>query len=82
SDYFRQVVVNTSFLNSESWIILSNIEQSIKDKIELVGTPLKDWNINIYRGLLTGYNEAFIIDDKKKQELIKMDPKSDEIIRP
>ena len=82
SDYFRQVAVNTSFLNSESWIILSNIEQSIKDKIELIGTPLKDWNINIYRGLLTGYNEAFIIDDKKKQELIKMDPKSDEIIRP
>jgi hypothetical protein len=37
---------------------------------------LKDWNINIYRGILTGYNEAFIIDGKKKDELIAEDPKS------
>lgn len=43
---------------------------------------MKDWNINIYRGILTGYNEAFIIDGKKKEELIAQDPKSAEIIRP
>jgi len=47
-----------------------------------VGVPLKDWDINIYRGILTGYNEAFIIDGKKKDELIAEDPKSAEIIRP
>jgi adenine-specific DNA-methyltransferase len=63
-------------------VILSPIEQRIKEKIEAVGTPLKDWNINIYRGILTGYNEAFIIDGKKKDELIAEDPKSAEIIRP
>ena len=44
--------------------------------------PLKDWDINIYRGILTGYNEAFIIDGKKRDELIAEDPKSAEIIRP
>ena len=44
--------------------------------------PLKHWDINIYRGILTGYNEAFIIDGKKKDELIAEDPKSAEIIRP
>ena len=43
---------------------------------------MKDWDINIYRGVLTGYNEAFIIDGKKKDELIAEDPKSAEIIRP
>ncbi|CAM2761397.1 TaqI-like C-terminal specificity domain-containing protein [Weeksella virosa] len=43
---------------------------------------MKDWDINIYRGILTGYNEAFIIDGKKKDELIAEDPKSAEIIRP
>ena len=43
---------------------------------------MKDWNINIYRGILTGYNEAFIIDGKKKDELMAEDPKSAEIIRP
>jgi len=47
-----------------------------------VGVPLKDWDISIYRGILTGYNEAFIIDGKKKDELIAEDPKSAEIIRP
>ena len=63
-------------------MILSPIEQRIKAKIEAVGTPLKDWDINIYRGILTGYNEAFIVDGKKKDELIAKDPKSAEIIRP
>lgn len=63
-------------------MILSPIEQRIKEKIEQLGTPLKEWQINIYRGILTGYNEAFIIDGKKKEELIKQDPKSAEIIRP
>jgi adenine-specific DNA-methyltransferase len=63
-------------------VILTPIEQNIKEKIEKVGTPLKDWKINIYRGILTGYNEAFIIDGKKKDELISADPKSAEIIRP
>ena len=63
-------------------MILSPIEQRIKAKIEAVGTQLKDWDINIYRGILTGYNEAFIIDGKKKDELIAEDEKSAEIIRP
>lgn len=62
--------------------MLSPIEQSIKAKIEAVGTPLKDWDITINRGILTGYNEAFIISGEKKDELIAQDPKSAEIIRP
>ena len=75
---------NASICNfsSESWVVLSLIEQRIKAKIEAVGTPLKDWDIHIYRGVLTGYNEAFIIDGKTKEKLIAEDPKSAEIIRP
>ncbi|UWX66205.1 Eco57I restriction-modification methylase domain-containing protein [Empedobacter stercoris] len=82
SIYFEQHYNISSFNSSDSWIVLSEIEQQIKAKIEAVGTPLKDWNINIYRGILTGYNEAFIIDGNKKDELIASDPKSAEIIRP
>ena len=59
-----------AFTNSDSWVILSPIEQSIKRKIEAVGTPLKDWDINIYRGVLTGYNEAFIISTEKRDEIL------------
>ena len=82
SVYFRQNATVCNFSKSESWVVLSEIEQKIKAKIEAVGIPLKDWDINIYRGILTGYNEAFIIDGKKKEELIAEDPKSAEIIRP
>lgn len=82
SVFVRQQGTECNFSSKESWTILSPIEQSIKRKIEAVGTPLKDWNINIYRGILTGYNDAFIIDGATKDKLIKEDPKSAEIIRP
>ena len=58
------------FSSSESWVVLSPIEQSIKKKIEAVGTPLRDWNINVYRGVLTGCNEAFIINIEKRDEIL------------
>ena len=58
------------FSSSDSWVILSPIEQSIKRKIEAVGTPLKDWDIQIYRGVLTGYNDAFIISTEKRNEIL------------
>ncbi len=66
----RQQNVVCDFGSSESWVVLSPIEQSIKKKIEAFGTPLKDWDINIYRGVLTGYNEAFIIDTAKRDEIL------------
>ena len=82
SVFVRQAASTCSFKSSESWIILNPIEQRIKTKIEAAGKPLKEWDININRGILTGYNEAFIIDRRKKDELIQQDPKSAEIIRP
>ena len=63
-------------------MILSDIEQRIKAKIEAIGTPLKDWDIQINYGIKTGFNNAFIINGEKKAELIAQDPKSAEIIRP
>ena len=82
SYFVRQIAIARSFNSKESWIILDPIEQRIKAKIEKLGTPLRDWDIDIYRGVLTGFNEAFIIDGKKKDELIAADPKSAEVIRP
>lgn len=81
-DYVRQNHDILSFDSKESWVILSFIERQIKEKIEKIGTPLKDWDIRINYGIKTGFNEAFIIDGAKKDELIKQDPKSAEIIRP
>jgi len=42
----------------------------IKEKIEKIGKPLKKWNINIYYGIKTGFNEAFIINGKKRREIL------------
>ena len=58
------------FSNSDSWVILSPIEQSIKRKIEAVGTPLKDWDIQINYGIKTGFNDAFIISTEKRNEIL------------
>ena len=80
--YVRQHAQTTQFKNADSWVILSDIEQRIKAKIEAIGTPLKDWDIQINYGIKTGFNDAFIINGEKRAELIAQDPKSEEIIRP
>ena len=64
------------------WSILSQTEQSIMDKMLAVGTPLKEWDIAIYRGITTGLNEAFIIDNRTKEALVAEDPNSAEILKP
>lgn len=88
SVFVQQQGTYCDFTGGDSWVILSPIEQSIKRKIEAVGTPLKDWDINIYRGVLTGYNEAFIIPSEKRDEILRNckteeeRKKTEELIRP
>lgn len=81
SVFVQQQSVECHFAGSDSWVILSPIEQSIKHKIEAVGTPLKDWDINIYRGVLTGYNDAFIINTEKRDEILSNCQTEDERTR-
>ncbi len=57
-------------LNSEAFIFVDSPTLALKQKIEQVGTPLKEWDIAIYRGVLTGYNEAFIIDTATKEAIL------------
>ena len=88
SDYVQTHAVLSRFSSSESWSILSDIEHSIKTKIEAVGIPLKDWDIQINYGIKTGFNEAFIIDSAKRNEILDACQSEDErqrtaeIIRP
>ena len=81
SGFVQQQHTICNFSNEESWVILSPIEQSIKRKIESVGTPLKDWDIKIYRGVLTGYNDAFIISTEKRDEILSNCQTEDERLR-
>ena len=77
----QQQGVKCNFADSIPWVILSPIEQSIRRKIESIGTPLKDWDINIYRGVLTGYNDAFIISTEKRDEILANCQTEDERVR-
>ena len=67
--------------SSESWSILSDIERSIKAKIEAIGTPLKDWDIQINYGIKTGFNDAFIIDSTKRNKILDACHSEDERLR-
>lgn len=88
SGFVRQHSFRCAFSPSESWVILSPVEQSIKAKIEAVGIPLKEWDVQIYRGILTGCNEAFIIDEARRAEILSWcatadeRTRTDELIRP
>ena len=67
---------------------MSEIEQSIKGKIEAVGIPLRDWDIQINYGIKTGYNDAFVITTDKRDEILancqndEERARTSEIIRP
>jgi hypothetical protein len=63
-------------------MIMSQSEQRIKQKVEALGKPLKEWNITINFGIKTGFNEAFIVDGAKKDALLAEDPKCVEILKP
>ncbi len=88
SDYIQHNSSVCSFSTSDSWVVLSPIEQSIKNKIEAVGTPLKNWDIQINYGIKTGFNDAFIISTEKRNEILancqteEERKRTDELIRP
>lgn len=58
-------------LSKESFTFSDENTSALKAKIERIGIPLKEWQgLNIYRGILTGYNEAFIITTEKRNEIL------------
>lgn len=65
-----------------SWIITDKLTHEIRDKVEKQGKVLSKWEVNIFRGILTGFNKAFIIDKKTRDKLIKEDEKSAELLKP
>jgi len=69
-------------MTQNAWFIGNDAQQKLKEKIEHLGKPLKDWDVSIYFGIKTGLNEAFIIDNATKERLCQEDPKSAEIIKP
>ena len=69
-------------INHNAWVVGEKDIYNIKEFIENQGMPLKNWNLKINYGIKTGFNEAYIISNAKKEELIKEDKKNAEIIKP
>jgi hypothetical protein len=79
----KKFIVNQEQLNGNSWILVNDSVQNLLNKIKTVGKSLNDYvEAKVYRGVLTGLNEAFVIDETTKNILIDEDPKNKEIIKP
>ncbi len=70
NDYIKNNAAPMPNVNNGAWFIGGVQEYSLKEKIESIGVPLKDWDVKIYFGIKTGFNEAFIIDSAKKEEIL------------
>lgn len=75
--------LNVSTLGTQNWTLESSKVRAMLDKISKTGTPLGRYvNNRFYRGILTGLNQAFVIDETVMKKLIAEDPKSAELIKP
>ncbi|GAA6780889.1 class I SAM-dependent DNA methyltransferase [Helicobacter pylori] len=66
----RSLPMRQNALSTESFIFADATLLDLRDKMESVGTPLKDWDIQINYGIKTGANEAFIITTEKREEIL------------
>jgi hypothetical protein len=68
--------------DSKSWSLIEPAQARIQRKIERAGRTLEELGAKIRLGLATGYNDAFIIDENRRQELLRLNSKNGEIIKP
>ena len=84
-DYVKEnkYKVSITALADTGWSLVNEKAQALLDKLNSAGTPLGEYvNGKIYRGVLTGLNEAFVIDAETRDRLLAEDPKSAELIKP
>ena len=86
-DFLTEVKANlydspAAGFGENEWSIQPYYDSRKLEQMKLNGTELKDLPISIYRGILTGYNEAFYIDEETRQKLIEADAVSAELIKP
>ncbi|GAA6933872.1 class I SAM-dependent DNA methyltransferase [Helicobacter pylori] len=66
----RSLSMRQNALSTESFIFANATLLDLRDKMESVDTPLKDWDIQINYGIKTGANEVFIITTEKREEIL------------
>lgn len=82
SSYFKKNATLLDNPGESTWAINDNEKQEIIRDVELAGKKLRNWKIEINYGLKTGLNEAYVINQSTKDELLVSEPRSSEIIKP
>ncbi len=78
----NQFDIEVTSLHNEGWQLTNNVIQKLMKKLQSNAKSLGEYvNGKIYRGVLTGLNEAFVIDQATKDRLIAEDPRSSEVIK-
>jgi type I restriction-modification system DNA methylase subunit len=73
-EYFEANAVVQKDLSALPWVILSPERHAIKKQVEAQGIPLGKWDIQIYRGVLTGFNDAFYLTQEQRDAFVAQDP--------
>ena len=81
-DILEKSRVSDVHLTDEAWLLKAGENDKLKSKIESRGIPLKEFNVNINRGILTGCNKAYHIDCAGREKLIQEDIKNSDAIHP
>jgi hypothetical protein len=72
-----------SRFTASAWNLEGSGVNDLLAKIQRVGIPLTEFSgVKPYRGVLTGLNEAFLIDTTTKNRLVREDPRCAEVIKP
>jgi len=75
--------IDQSSLSDSGWSLADRSQQALFEKLQTASTPLGKYvNGKILYGIKTGLNDAFVIDETTKSELIRKDSRSAEIIKP
>ena len=70
-------------LSSDGWRLESSGVIKLLNRLSSTFTRLDEVaKGKFYRGIVTGLNEAFVIDSQKRDELINSDAKSSKLIKP
>ena len=80
--FFNNTARRAEFRADDIWRIMSEKEEEVFCKIRDLGKPLKDWNLALNRGVLTGCNDAFIIGDDVRDRIVSEDRRSAELLLP
>ena len=69
-------------LTEEAWLLKAGENELLRNKMEKIGVPLKNFDVHIYRGILTGFNKAYHIVTSEKEKLVSLDANNAKIIKP